>query len=185
MGVPFRFADYGNLTRCGRFRDSNASFYSRMKYIRLILLGATLALSACATDYYSYSGSPVYVGQGGASKNVNGIDFWVLGTPPRKFRIIGYIEDSRKRGLIEMATRDSNVAAKAKAAGGDGVIRTGDFQQYVATASTASANAHTTGNATLVGNTAQFNANTTASGTQVSVPIFWRNSQYLVIKYLN
>jgi hypothetical protein len=156
-----------------------------MKYIKLILFGATLALSACSTTYYTYSGSPVYTGKGGASKNVNGIDFWVLGTPPRKFRIIGYIEDSRKRGIIENATRDPNVAAKAKAAGGDAVIRTGDFEQYVATVSTATGNAYTTGNASIVGNTAQFNANTTTSGTQVSVPIFWRNSQYLVIKYLN
>ncbi len=156
-----------------------------MKYLELILLGATLALSACATDYYTYSGSPVYTGQGGASKNVNGVDFWILGTPPRKFRIIGYIEDSRKRGIIEMATRDPNIAAKAKAAGGDAVIRTGDFQQYVATVSTATGNAHTTGDATFFGDTAHFNANTTASGTQVSIPIFWRNSQYLVIKYLN
>src|SRR5258708_2674698 len=108
----------------------------RMKRIKMILMTATLVLSACATDYYSYAGSPVYTGQGGASKNVNGVDFWVLGTPPRKFRIIGYIEDSRKRGIIEMATRDPNIAAKAKAAGGDAVIRTGDFEQYVATVST-------------------------------------------------
>ena len=150
-----------------------------------MLLGAALALSACSTTYYSYSGSRVYTGKGGASKNVNGIDFWVIGTPPRKFRVIGYIEDSRKRGIIEAATRDPNVADKAKAARGDAVIRTGDFEQYVATISTATGNAYTTGNASFVGNTAQFNANTTASGTEVSVPIFWRTSQYLVIKYLN
>jgi hypothetical protein len=57
------------------------------------------------------------------------------------------------------------VAAKAKAAGGDAVIRTGDFEQYVATVSSATGNAYTTVNANFVGNTAQFNANTTASGT--------------------
>jgi hypothetical protein len=156
-----------------------------MKHLKLILLGATLALSACSTTYYTYSGSPVYTGKGGASKNVSGVDFWVLGTPPRKFRIIGYIEDSRKRGIIETATRDPNIAAKAKAAGGDAVILTGNFEQYVATVSTATGNAYTTGNAGFVGDTAQFNASTTASSTQVSVPIFWRESQYLVIKYLN
>jgi hypothetical protein len=156
-----------------------------MKHIRSMLLAATLALAACSTTYYTYSGSPVYTGQGGASKNVNGIDFWVIGTPPRKFRIIGYIEDSRKRGLIENATRDPNVADKAKAAGGDAVIRTGDFEQYVGTVSSATGNAYTTGNASFVGNTAQFNASTTASGTAVSIPIFWHNSQYLVIKYVN
>jgi len=135
-----------------------------MKYIKMILLGATLALSACSTTYYTYSGSPVYTGQGGASKNVNGIDFWVIGTPPRKYCIIGYIQDSRKAGIIEMATRDSNIAAKAKAAGGDAVIATADFARQVA---------------------AQFNANTSAFVTQTTIPILWRGSQYLVIKYLN
>jgi hypothetical protein len=156
-----------------------------MKYIRLIVLGATLALSACATDYYSYSGSPVYIGQGGASKNINGIDFWVIGTPPRKYYIISYIVDSRKRGIIENATHDPNIAAKTKAAGGDAVIATADFDRLVASMSIASGNAYTTGHATVIGNTAQFNANTSAFATQTNVPIFWRNSQYLVIKYLN
>src|ERR1700741_1634067 len=117
-----------------------------MKHLKLILLGAPLALSACSTTYYTYSGSPVYTGKGGASKNVSGVDFWVLGTPPRKFRIIGYIEGSRKRGIIETATRDPNIAAKAKAAGGDAVILPGNFEQYVATVSTATGNAYTTGN---------------------------------------
>jgi hypothetical protein len=50
------------------------------------------------------------------------------------------------------------------------VIRAGDFEQHVATVSSATSNADTTGNANFVGNTAQFNANTTASDTQVSVP---------------
>jgi hypothetical protein len=51
--------------------------------------------------------------------------------------------------------------------------------------SIASGNANTTGNATFVGNTAQFNANTNAFVTQTNIPIMWRNSQYLVIKYVN
>jgi hypothetical protein len=79
------------------------------------------------------AGSPVYIGQAGASKNVNGVDFWVLGTPPRKFRIVGYIVDNRKRGIIESVTHDPNIAAKAKAAGGDAVIATAEFDQRVAT----------------------------------------------------
>ena len=84
-----------------------------------------------------------------------------------------------------MATRDSNIAAKAKAAGADAVIAPADFERQFATVSTASRNAYSTSNANFVGNTAQFNANTSAFVTQTSIPIFWRNSQYLVIKYLN
>jgi hypothetical protein len=66
-----------------------------MKYIKFILLGTVLGLSACATNYYTYSGSPVLVGHGGASRKVGGVDLWVMGTPPWKYRVVGYIEDSR------------------------------------------------------------------------------------------
>jgi hypothetical protein len=66
------------------------------------------------------TGSGIYEGKGGASKNVNGVDIWLVGTPPRKFRIIGYITDSRPDGLIPMARRDADLAAEAKKNGGDG-----------------------------------------------------------------
>jgi hypothetical protein len=47
----------------------------------------------------------------------------------------------------------------AQSSGGDAVIRTGDFERYVGTVSSATGTAYTTGNASLVRNTAQFNAN--------------------------
>jgi hypothetical protein len=74
----------------------------------------------CSTNYYTYSGSGIYEGKGGASKNVNGVDIWLVGTPPQKSRIIGYITDSRPGGLIPMARRDADLAAEAKKNGGDG-----------------------------------------------------------------
>ena len=75
-----------------------------MRKIKFILLAAVVSLTGCATDYYTYSGSPVIQGHGGASKRVDGIDLWVIGTPPRKFQVIGYIEDSRPGGPIPVAT---------------------------------------------------------------------------------
>jgi hypothetical protein len=89
-----------------------------MKYIKFILLGTVLGLSACATNYYTYSGSPVLVGHGGASRKVGGVDLWVMGTPPWKYRVVGYIEDSRPGGPIPMAMRDRQLAARVRAQGG-------------------------------------------------------------------
>jgi hypothetical protein len=40
------------------------------------------------------------IGQGGAAKTINGVDIWQIGTPPRKFQIIGFIEDSRPEVLL-------------------------------------------------------------------------------------
>ena len=89
--------------------------------VRLFALVILTGLcGGCSTNYYTYSGSGIYEGKGGASKNVNGVDIWLVGTPARKFRIIGYITDSRPGGLIPMARRDADLAAEAKKNGGDG-----------------------------------------------------------------
>src|SRR5580704_16847307 len=78
---------------------------------------AVLAIAAIKTSipvirrlFNEHSGSGIYEGSGGASKNINGIDIWLVGTPPRKFRIIAYITDSRPGGLIPMARRDADLA---------------------------------------------------------------------------
>jgi hypothetical protein len=85
-----------------------------------------ILFDGCSTDYYTYTGTDVYQGHGGAAKNVNGIDIWLTGTPLRKFKIIGYITDSQPSKLIPMATRDSDLAATAKKNGGDGILMQGE-----------------------------------------------------------
>jgi hypothetical protein len=82
-----------------------------MKRPLFALVILTGLCGGCSTNYYTYSGSGIYEGKGGASKNVNGVDIWLVGTPPLKFRIIGYITDRRPGGLIPMARRDADLAA--------------------------------------------------------------------------
>ena len=120
-----------------------------------------------------HSGSGIYEGRGGASKNVNGVDIWLVGTPPRKFRIIGYITDSRPGGAIPMARRDADLEAEAKKSGGDGILLKAEQTDFLGTYSTGNATAITSGNVT------------TAVGSGVSVPIIRREGQYFVIKYVN
>jgi hypothetical protein len=126
----------------------------------------------CSTNYYTYSGSGIYEGRGGASKNVNGVDIWLVGTPPRKFRIIGYIMDSRPGGPIPMARRDADLAAAAKRNGGDGLLLKAEQTDFLGSYSTGNATAITSGNVT------------TAVGSGVSVPMIRREGQYFVIKYV-
>jgi hypothetical protein len=45
---------------------------------------------------------------------VNGVDLWIVGTPPRKYYIIGYVTDSRPGGPIPMARRNPDMAAQAR-----------------------------------------------------------------------
>ena len=140
-----------------------------MKNLKFALLGMTLILSACATDYYTYQGAPVMTGTGGATKNVNGVDLWITGTPPRKFRVIGYITDSRPGRGIAMMERDGAIAAEAKAKGGDGVLMNTDNEQVMGAVSLTSVNT--------------FYHNAFINST--AMPITRRNSTFYVIKYVN
>jgi hypothetical protein len=110
---------------------------------------AVLAIAAIKTSipvirrlFNEHSGSGIYEGSGGASKNINGIDIWLVGTPPRKFRIIGYITDSRPGGLIPMARRDADLAAEAKKNRGDGILLKADRTDFIGVYSTGNANCH-------------------------------------------
>ena len=146
-----------------------------MKTMKSLMAVAALglALSACSTEYMSYSGSQVMVGQGGASRNVGGIDVWVYGTPNRPYQIVGYIEDSRPGGPPAMAGRLGAVAAKARAAGADGIIINSDNEQFMGAASTSSFNGWDNG------------YNFGGSGFGTTMAITRRNSTFLAIKYVN
>jgi len=140
----------------------------------LLALAILTSLCGCiSTNYYTYSGSGIYEGKGGASKNVNGVDIWLVGTPLRKFKIIGYITDSRPGGPIPMAHRDADLAAEAKKNGGDGILLKADRTDFVGAYSTGNATAITSGNVT------------TAFGSGVSVPIRRREGEFFVIKYVD
>jgi hypothetical protein len=144
-----------------------------MKKPPLAVAILVILCGGCSTNYYTYSGSGIYEGRGGASKNVNGVDIWLVGTPPRKFRIIGYIMDSRPGGPIPMARRDADLAAAAKRNGGDGLLLKAEQTDFLGTYSTGNATAITNGNVT------------TAVGSGVSVPMIRREGQYFVIKYVD
>ena len=113
------------------------------------------------------------IGQGGASHQVGGIDFWVYGTPNRPYQIIGYIEDSRPGGPLAMVSRFDSVAAQARAAGADGIIITSDNKEFMGTMSNASITGWNTG------------YGFGASGFGMTAPIVRRNSTFLAIRYVN
>jgi hypothetical protein len=137
--------------------------------MRRIILAFLLVLSACSTSYYSYTGSEVYQGHGGAARRVNGIDIWLTGEPNRPYRIIGYITDSRPGGPIAMAVRDGSLAAMAQKQGGDGILLGGEQSHFM-------------GNYNM--GTASFFTPNTAFGSGTSIAMVRREGQFYVIKYM-
>lgn len=84
-----------------------------------------LLLASCShasQEYAVYEGSALRSGEGGAKTTMAGIDFWTVGSPPRKYSILGLLTDTRRDQRFSRAGFDDAVAAKVKKVGGDAVI---------------------------------------------------------------
>jgi hypothetical protein len=102
-----------------------------MKAAKLTLTALLLCLaalsSATAFEYISYDGRDAMqaAGPGGEKKIVDGIDFWMSGTPTKPYQILGSITDERPTnmgifGLIFNLNR--SVINQVKKVGGDAVV---------------------------------------------------------------
>jgi hypothetical protein len=155
-----------------------------VKLISIFLAIVSFGISACSTTYYNYSGAKPLIGTGGASENVSGIDFWVEGTPPKKFQIIGVISDNRPSGPIAMAARNGQIAALVKKKGGDAILLSFDVNELQGFYS--SGNSFTSSQATAFGSPgfAQAYGTSSTMGSGFTQGVYRRNSKFYVIKYL-
>ena len=88
-----------------------------------LLLVTSLCVSCTSTDFQSWEGrNSVAEGRGGTRKVVDGMDVWTHGDPPRRFKVLGIIEDERPGGVIPMAQLKHDIVDKARQSGGDAVI---------------------------------------------------------------
>lgn len=147
-----------------------------MKPSLIALISCALTLAACATTTYKTfetRGDGVIEGKGGAKSVQDGIDIWDYGDPPRRFRVIGIIEDERPGGIIPMGQLRSDMVKKARDVGGHALIQIRSQAQIVGYQSIGSATA------TSYGNTA------TATGATTSMLIRRNTAQFAVIQYVD
>jgi hypothetical protein len=148
---------------------------AHLKRLTLALVSAIgLAGAAHAeTQFLAYQGpDAVKQGQGGDMKSIDGVDFWLDGSPPHRFQVLGKLDDERWRsglyGLIQVANIERDIAKRTKAAGGDAVILTNSENNDWGVAGS------TYGSASWYGYSGSFNAHT--YGTKAT--------RYVVVKYL-
>lgn len=94
----------------------------------LLLTGASLLLTSCATDHFrsevrsdemrDLAGLPVIK----TPFRKAGVDFWMKGVPGRKYTIIGVIDDKRRANPIVQKSFYSDMASLVKEKGGDAAI---------------------------------------------------------------
>jgi hypothetical protein len=146
-----------------------------MIYRIFFLLVAAVAFVSCTnTEFQSWEGrNSIVEGRGGTRKVVDGMDVWTHGDPPRRFQVLGIIEDERPGGMIPMAQLKHDIVQKARQNGGNAVIFVSSASQLAGYYTASSASAYGYGNSA------------TAFGSSTTVPITRRSSTYVVIRYLN
>lgn len=144
------------------------------KTVALGMLFAVLLLAGCATtEYKAFEGKGnVIDGQGGTKVVVDGMEIWDNGEPPRKFKVLGIIDDERPAGLIPMSQLRSDMVKKAREAGGDAIIQLNSQSQIASYYTSGSASASVYGNSA------------TAYGSSITMPIRRNIAKYAVIKYI-
>ena len=145
-----------------------------MKACTYLALGVALLLMAgCATTVFKPFEARInsFEGKGGTKTTVDGMDIWDNGDPPRRYKILGILEDERPNGPIAMASLMSDIVQKAKEAEGDAVIQISSESQLAGMYSTGSAFASGYGNSA------------SAYGSSVAVPIGRRLTKFAVIRF--
>jgi hypothetical protein len=152
-----------------------ALMMKRMIYRFAFVLAVTLLCIGCtSTDFQSWEGrNSVVEGHGGTKKVVDGMDVWTHGDPPRRFKVLGIIEDERPGGIIPMAQLKHDIVQKARQNGGNAVIFVSSASQLAGYYTASSASAYGYGNSA------------TAFGSSTTVPLTRRSSTYVVIRYLD
>jgi hypothetical protein len=120
----FLTAAINAYTRRIEYSTSKEFSTKRLIYrFALLPLVTLLCVSCTSTDFQSWEGrNSVVEGRGGTRKVVDGMDVWTHGDPPRRFQVLGIIEDERPGGVILMAQLKHDIVDKARQSGGDAVI---------------------------------------------------------------
>ncbi len=147
-----------------------------------VMAASTLPVQSSASpQFLEYEGrNAIHEGQGGEKKTVDGIEFWMNGDPPHRFKVLGSLTDRRFTsgliGMMRMSGLDHEIAHAAKEAGGDGVILTSASDDVIAVGGFGSSSVYGgAGRGSFWG-----------SGLSSSYEAPWKehNSHFVVVKYL-
>lgn len=143
-------------------------------HVAALAAAAACLLAGCAsTEFKAYEGPNTFEGKGGTKTMVDGMELWDNGEPPRKFKVLGIVEDERPGGVIPMMRLRGDIVKKAKEVGADAVIQLSSRSQITGYQTTGSATAFGTGNTA------------SAYGTSTSVPLRQNTAKFAIIKYVD
>lgn len=143
--------------------------------LTLAAVAAIALLAGCAnTEYKPFEAkNNMFEGKGGTKVVVDGMEFWDNGDPPRKFKVLGIIDDERPGGLIPMSQLRGDMVKKARESGGDAVVQLSSQSQIAGYYTSGSASAYAP------------RSSATAYGSSTTMPVRRNAAKFAVIKYLD
>lgn len=138
------------------------------------VLAIAAACSGCASTEFTPAGGrhQVVQGKGGTHIVVDGMAIWDSDGPPRRYEVIGLIEDQRSESVLPMARWHANVVKRAREAGGSALVQVRSESQ--------AAGYH------VLGTGAATEANRgPALGQAPAVPLKRHSSAFQVIRYVD
>lgn len=88
-----------------------------------VLAVMTASPAIAGLQFAPYEGpAAVKVGEGGTKITVAGVDFWTTGAPPRRYRVLGILTDTRYEAWGKKAVGSKGVAARIRELGGDAAV---------------------------------------------------------------
>ncbi|HET7527077.1 MAG TPA: hypothetical protein VFK10_14140 [Burkholderiaceae bacterium] len=134
-----------------------------------------VALAGCATTTYKpfeTRGDAIFDGKGGVMAARDGMEIWNFGDPPRRYKVLGFIDDERPGAPGPMSRLYGDVVTKAREVGGEALIQLRNQSQIIGYQSTDSATAPASG--------------ISAAGPSTSsVPVRRNKAQFIVIRYVD
>lgn len=90
----------------------------------IIAISMILLFTGCAsTEYRAYEGKDNIVqGVGGTKDVTDGVEFWMTGTPPHKYKVIGIASGAIGSGYGADGIIQSSIAGKVKELGGSAAV---------------------------------------------------------------
>ncbi len=157
-----------------------------MKTLALAFAAAALLVAGCSTEYQPLESRAPVVREGGygTRKVVDGVDIWTTGEPPRKYQVLGIINDERLQAPYEMGRYYDDVAAKVKEAGGNGANEVYSDSQITAIVSNSSTTSSGTVSAYGAGNVAFGRYSGSSNTMGWSAAQRHHSARFVVVKYL-
>lgn len=139
----------------------------------LLASALVLPLGGCSTAQYQPAGGKPQVaqGKGGLLRVQDGMEVWDADGPPRRYEVIGRIDDERTRGALPRPQWGSAVVKLAREAGGSALIELRRDAQGAGYK--------------LLGTGAATENQGPALGQAPAVPLTRQAAAYLVIRYLD